>query len=255
MNEILFYFSYFAADSENHSFFPVIIIKQFFRKKMKKLALSIFTALLLCSFTSFAQKKTIEVGITGGPTVSSLRGNVVVNGHDSKIGFSSGVSFHYYLTDKISFLANPSFERKGSKTVMHITDEQGNPLGEVTNRGHVDYITLPLLTRFSFGEKIKFFANAGPYFSYLLKVTSIYPAFNNFPENRVDDTDFFKRFDAGLTFGAGAGLPIHEKIYVTAEVRNNLGLYDISDFTPIDGGTVKNNSINFLLGVSYNIWK
>lgn len=89
----------------------------------------------------------------------------------------------------------------------------------------------------------------------MLKVTSISKSFNNFPESSTDETDLFKRFDAGLTFGGGAGLLIHDKIYVTAEVRNNLGLYNISDLTVIDGGTVKNNSINFLLGVSYNIGK
>ncbi|OFY87282.1 MAG: hypothetical protein A3F72_17445 [Bacteroidetes bacterium RIFCSPLOWO2_12_FULL_35_15] len=45
---------------------------------------------------------------------------------------------------------------------------------------HFDYLTVPILLRATFGKRIKYFANAGMFFGYLIKQTIVYKILQQF---------------------------------------------------------------------------
>lgn len=187
-----------------------------------------------------------------GPSLISLRGNDILDkNNDLSFGFSSGLSFQYNFPKLISIRTNISFERKGFTTQGSATDQNGNQIGEITVHSYFDYLTIPILGRLTFGKKINFFVNAGPYIGYLIKQTNVTEAFSEYPKTETDNTDKFKRIDFGVTTGLGARIPIKSKIFLSIEIRNNLGLTNISSLPVVNDGSIKTNSTNVLFGIEY----
>ena len=57
----------------------------------------------------------------------------------------------------------------------------------------------------------------------------------------------------GLIIGTGCGFLINDKLLMTIEVRDNIGLYNISKIPVYNNDKIMNQSANILLGISY-IW-
>lgn len=210
---------------------------------------------ILTLWTSLhSQIGKFEIGIEGGPSLISLRGNKIIKETNiTTIGFSSGVSFQYNFPKLVSIRTNITFERKGFRSDLSVSNAYNEPLGELKYRSNFDYLIIPVLTRFHFGNKIKFFANAGPYFAYLIKQTEIIDSNNESQNSNIDNIDRFNRYDFGVSGGLGFRLSIQNNIFMTTEVRHNLGLHNISQLPIINDGKISTNSTNLLLGFAYHI--
>lgn len=106
------------------------------------------------------------------------------------------------------------------------------------------------MLRITFGQKMKYFFNAGPFMGYALKQTSLV----EFPTSERIESDykeFSKPWDFGLSAGAGIIISLGPKTDLNFEVRNNLGLVNTSKAPVIENGSIKTNSLNFLFGFSY----
>jgi len=66
-----------------------------------------------------------------------------------------------------------------------------------------------------------------------------------------DNTDNFERLDFGIATGLGVNFPIRNNIFMSLEVRNNLGLSNISSLPVGNDGKIKTNSTNLLIGIAY----
>ena len=145
------------------------------------------------------------------------------------IGFSGGLSFQYNSTKHISIRTTLSFERKGDVSTFDVYDIfVNNIIGKATVHWNYDYLTVPVLLRATFGNKTKFFLNAGPFFSYLMRY-SVVAQLPNTPETVNDrETKFYSWFDTGITTGLGISVPLKEALALSFEIRNNLGLYNIA---------------------------
>jgi len=217
--------------------------------KLQKLIVIVF---ILCSSLTFAQTNKFEVGLEMGPSLVSFRGNDILdNNNDLSFGFSSGLTFQYNFPKLISIRTNISFERKTLTTQYMVTDQYGNETGEITFHSYFDYLTIPILGRLTFGKKINFFVNAGPYIGYLIKQTDVVEAFGEFEKTKTDNTDNYKRTDFGITTGLGARFPVKKKLYLSIEIRNNFGLTNISSISVVNDGSIKTNSTNLLVGIEY----
>ena len=216
---------------------------------------SLFLGLLFLTIgeTSFGQTNKFDIGVEGSPTITFLRGNAFIDKyHKPTMGFAGGLSFQYNFKKIISLRTNIAFERKGSVLTSQTTDIIGNPLGEKTTNTNFDYLTFPILIRATFGKKILYFVNAGPYFGYLIKQTFVSKD-DNIPTITSDNTSLDKRFDTGISTGLGLSVPIKTKFAFSFEVRNNIGLYNVSAVPVANNGTIKTNSTNFLLGFTYKL--
>jgi len=216
---------------------------------------SLFFGLFLLTVlgTTYGQTNKFDVGVEGSPSLIFLRGNDIIdNLHKPTIGFSGGLFFQYNFKKVVSLRTNIAFERKGSVLSSQTTDINGDPLGEITTNTNFDYLTLPILVRATFGKKVQFFVNAGPYFGYLIKQIFVSKG-DNIPTTTSDNTSLDKRFDTGISTGLGLSIPIKTKFAFSFEVRNNLGLYNVSAVPVANNGTIKTNSTNFLLGFTYKL--
>ena len=219
---------------------------------MNKLQNLVLITLIFSSSLIFGQTNKFEVGLEMGPSLISLRGNDILENHkDLSFGFSSGLTFQYNFPKFLSIRTNISFERKGLTTKGMATDEYGNEIGEITFHSNFNYLTVPLLGRLTIGKKIKFFVNAGPYVGYLIKQKDVTEAFGDNPKTETDNTDNFEKLDFGITTGLGASFPIYNRLLISLEIRNNLGLTNISSVPVVNDGVIKTNSTNFLIGVAY----
>lgn len=224
---------------------------------MKNQLVTLFALLSLLTST-LGQTNKLDIGVVGGPSLISLRGNdVFINNKHKTLSFgkSVGISFQYNFSKRFSILTNVAFEKKGNAAKIDITNNYGDIIGEGKLYENFNYITAPLLARYYFGKKIHFFANAGPYVGYLLKETEVFQNNTDIPDYTKDQTSSFYRLDLGITSGVGVSQQINNFI-LSFEIKNNLGIYNISNppYTQIyDLGNLFTNSTNALFGVAYRL--
>ena len=202
----------------------------------------------LLSFSQLnAQTNKFELGVEASPSITFLKGSSFIeNFYDPTLGFSGGLSFQYNIGKRIALRTNIAYERKGGISRNNFY-YNGNLIQNSSINFNFDYLTLPILVRFSFGKKVKYFVNTGPYFGYLLSQTFVTKG-DNFNTWTNDYTSATNKFDFGVSFGTGLQYPLKEKIYLSSEIRGNLGLYNT-----IPNGDTKVNSVNLLLGIAYRL--
>jgi hypothetical protein len=199
------------------------------------------------------QTNKFDIGCEGGPSLISLRGNnILKQSNKGTIGFSGGLFFQYNFKKVISIRTNIAYERKGYASTANLTDANGKVLSEINYNAIFDYATCPILLRATFGHRIKYFVNAGPYFGFLIKQTFVMKG-ANYPTTTYDNTSQDKRLDTGISVGLGMIIPIKTQFAISFELRNNLGLYNVSAVSVANNGSIKTNSTNLNFGFAYKI--
>lgn len=207
----------------------------------RKKTLLIISTIFLTTI-SFAQEN-ILIGINGGATYSNFRGNTSADRGNSSLDFLIGGSVEFPISEKFSIKTNLNYERK-STTVKGIINSQ---FQNVKVRSTYSYLSLPILAKYKFGESNDFYINGGPFVAFLLNAKS---------KSDVSPTSNFtylnKTTDVGLSFGVGKRFNISDQNYLDLEIRNNLGLINISAVDVIDEGTLKTNSLNLILTYNFS---
>ncbi len=218
---------------------------------MNRLLTVLFCAL---TFASFGQSSPLNVGFEGGFGLATLRGNDYIDkNHSSKPGYSAGVFVQYNFSKILSLRSGTCFEQKGSSFEFWVTEQNGEQIGPIQGKMNFNFLNVPVLLRASFGKKITYFANAGPYISFLLRQTEHNDAFSSYPEINADRTGDFTKVDAGLSAGLGISFDLKSKYALSFEIRDNLGLTNISKQPIANNGTIKTNVLNLLIGFTYKL--
>ena len=218
---------------------------------MKKTVYALLVSIFFIS-NNFAQSK-LKLGVNGGLTYSSFRGNPQIETLEAGFEFLVGVSFEYQLKERLSLVSNINYDRKTAtdNPYIQIIENPEDPsfYGKVKIKFRNQYLSLPILLKYKFGTNNSFFINGGPFLSYLLKSELT----NNYDDTSSDQTDNFKTLDYGLTFGFGKTFKLKNNNELSIEIRENLGLSEINDVTVVDNGFVKTNSINLICNYSFNL--
>lgn len=225
--------------------------------KTKHLLILIFLIFVTGIYNnSSAQYSQWNLGLEGGPSYTSTVGNDAVD-LDTKpnFGFIAGIFGQYNFNSNYSLKLAANYQQKGSKLEISQQDIKGNDY-VLDGKLKLEYITIPLLFRGNFGSTgVKFFANAGPYLGILMtnKTTIDANTQYNEPGRTVDNTDSTKSTDFGVTAGIGLQIPIATKSALTFEIRDDIGLTNISDYT--SDGSTKTNSLSFIVGITFGAGK
>lgn len=214
---------------------------------MNKNKLLLITIGLIFSMNLSAQND-FKIGINAGINYPNIRGNEFAKFNNFKVGYLFGVSLDYYLKENLSIKANLNYERKIKKLELTFFDDQAQEIGTENYNEIFEYINIPILLKYEFGNS-KFFVNGGPFFNYLLnnKIDEDYPN---------DDSELVteqKKNDFGLSVGIGTNISINEKNDLIIELRNDFGIIDTGGVPKHVNGTVKTNSIKLILGWNLGI--
>jgi opacity protein-like surface antigen len=224
-------------------------------------ALIIASLLLLIGYAGFSQEKGFRIGIEGGPNLVSLRGNEIIDEiHSSRISYAFGLAFQYNFSKLLSIRSGIYFEEKGSALEGPFFDLNGNLISAEGFANRFQYLTLPIMARFSFGKKLRYFINTGPFLGFLRESEAVYTTaisevqqiINSSPGwQQRDGTELLNELDYGISLGAGAEYPLTKNLIISLEVRHNYGLFNISNLPVINDKELNTNSTNMLLGISY----
>jgi len=121
---------------------------------MKKLIFSRFLpfVIILMAFT-FEASAQYSLGLRGGLNISNFRGKYLNSSYQTKLGPVFGVVGQYQKNDWLSFQAELNYDVWGTKYNQVIDD------GVIYKTEYKDiiqdanYLTVPLLAKFDFGEK------------------------------------------------------------------------------------------------------
>jgi hypothetical protein len=204
-----------------------------------------------------AQQGAWSIGIEGGPGLSLIYGSEsVYNQSAPALSGAVGINGEYGFAGRFSAKVALHYERVS--TLTNNPSALLPPAGQL--KYNLDYLSLPVLVKWSTGGKVRFFVNAGPCVSLLLQESLWYLPDSGSKEKVADETGAYNRFNLAVTAGAGIAIPVGNRILISLEVRDNFGVLNIrsaaSDFEynsamAVDPPTGHTNSTLLLAGISY----
>ena len=206
---------------------------------------------LLTGPALMAQSKGFYLGAEGGAGIAALRGDMY-DQRSPLLGYAGGVFVQYNFERVFSIRTGWSYDLKGTGFETQARADSTR-WENVRAKSKFNYLTVPLLLGFRFGEDINYFVNVGPYAGFLLKQTTYVPPVENRPVVITDDTRSFRGAEFGLSVGVGVSYPVMERFVLSAEIRNNLGLTNINDHYISESKSVRTNAVNLMLGVAYKL--
>jgi len=216
---------------------------------------SLLIVLLAIATSSFAQQTKIETGIFGGIGLRNLRGNdILKKNNTSAPGFAGGLSFQYNFSEKIALHMDVTFDKKGAVAHVDQLDSNGNSVGKITTHSNFDYLTLPIMLRYTLHKKVDLFIEAGGFAAYLLKQNFVVKQ-NDTGKVVVDNSYKDKPLDFGISLGIGLCIPIKERLALNFEIRDNFGLFNVSDVPVHNNGTIQTNNTLLICGLVFRLGK
>lgn len=204
---------------------------------------SAFTPFFLLFFscaqlTAVAQRWS--VGLQAGENLSTLTGD---NQNDFRLGFVAGVNASHYLSKNIVLRLELNLERKGAKPELNSNPDIPD-VNAVTDYSF-DYLSLPLLLRYTAGKKVRWVAGGGPSFNYLLRERV------QFQDGGRNDTDQYRRVDVDFIAGLGAGVALGDKFTITLEGRGLFGLRKVNRTSGTAADLGRHLSWGLMAGLNY----
>lgn len=212
---------------------------------------------ILFFYTVVTAQKKVSVGFLGGVCISNFYDYDVDLKKANLISYSLGGDIGYLINEKFSIKANLLYEVKGEETNIQPLDFYGNRLIGSTNF-NLNYLTLNLLARGSFGKKIRFIAEGGPYIGYLLSAKTVGKnttgTINGNPPSPIsrDITSGYKSTNFGIVAGMGLEYMLNTKVSISLTIRRSLGLSVITKENSLNSN-LKTNSLLGLVGVNFNL--
>jgi len=209
-------------------------------------------ALLLVVAPAFAGSVTPKVGLKAGLAMTNLTGDDVDElwgdeAPDSKMGLAVG-AFVGIPVGTLTIQPELLYVQKGAKIEETIASH------EVKVTGKADYLEIPVLFKFSFGEtSAKPFFYVGPVLGILMSAE--YKEEVSGPVYNDSETTDIKDDSASMEFGLclGAGVDVNK---LSVELRYEMGMTTISDPEDwpddLDKPDVKNTAIMLLVGYAFN---
>lgn len=223
------------------------------RVNMKIKHLLILTICLFC-FNMLQSQNEWKLGLNFGSTLSNIRGNEVAELNNAALDFLIGTSIEYLFSENTSLKTNINYERKSFSRDINLgsISDPFDPVlsnNSVKARTTLSYLSIPVMVGYKFGSNKNFFINGGPFIGFFLDSGA------KVDGEKVDENsnDLFNSSDYGFSLGIGTKIKLNETNNLNIELRNNLGLSNISAVAIIDDGNLKTNSLNLILNWEFDL--
>lgn len=201
---------------------------------MKKLASTIIVLFGFSLVVSAQKKGDVEFGLNVGYNASTVSDSYYAA--DSGSGYNFGGSLDYYFSNSWSIKGKLIYDQKGWDN-GYIEDNSGS----YNTDFNLNYLTVPVMANWHFGNTRNWYLEFGPYFGFLL----------NAEEERfgTDVSDGFNKNDMGLAYGIGVKIPLNNKLKLFFEYEGQSGFNDI--FQENDYSAVTNSRSSFNIGLNF----
>lgn len=195
-----------------------------------------------------AQYYKFEAGYEAGPSLGKFWSNTIKAKHFiMDVNYSHGVFFKYHVTKNWSFQTGIYQDVIGTHEFITLKNDLGEETGRATLRREVDYITIPLIARFTFGNRFRTSFMAGTFFSHALQHRLV----TDFGDHQeyTNVTNQINRFNSGIILGAGVEYSLFKQCNIGIEMRDQLGLANLDPKNSLS--YFRTNSLQFMVKVSY----
>jgi hypothetical protein len=193
----------------------------------------------------------LKIGVNAGATFAGIRGNDVAEQNDYAFDYLVGFTLEAPISNNLSFITGLNYERLSYTRFIPFDNVSPDPVddpafldGGFDARFTMHYLTLPVNLKHYVGVAKRFYINGGFFAGYYLDGSL------HIDGDKVDDNSdaaVFKDFNFGANLGVGVRFPFNETSDINIELRDNLGLVNISDVPVVGNGTVKTNSVNLIV--------
>jgi len=192
--------------------------------------------LTVFSTTAFSQGKgNVEFGFNIGANLSNITQSDYT--YPYAVGFNVGGSMEYYFSNAWGIKGKLIYDQAGWNNDLiyeTVTDSY------VPTNFRLNYLTIPIMADYHFGDKKDVYFNFGPFVSILL----------NAHDTRFDSDvkEFFNPTDFGLMIGVGYTYLLSDKLkfFVGFDARG--GLIDVVKYN--ENPTVLSTCMNFNVGLN-----
>jgi hypothetical protein len=162
-------------------------------------------------------------------------------------GFHVGIFAEWFDYNYLSLTTGINYEQKGSRYTSNLTDDYGRSLGEQTLTSRLDYLSIPILAKYTKRkQEVSFYITAGPRFD-------IFLGYAKDKGNLVwGNEDKYKDVVFGLSIGFGLARTIYASREVLVEFIYNydpMWLYNFKNARLINEFQIKNESFNISIGI------
>ncbi len=218
---------------------------------MKHIALSVF--FLIISIAKISAQNDTTSGtwsliIESGPNVSKTNtdGALKPNMH-AKIGHAIGLGIVYQIDSRFALKTGIGTQRKGGDVKIPVVNDDGDKVG--TGLRYVqDYLTIPLLLRYSLLRNGRLYINAGPYLSALTRSTIQVIG----GKDHFDDTKNYTDKVYGFCSGIGGKLALNPVLTLGAEYQYCM---DLGGKNYITNRSWSQRSSNLIFSFQYTFHK
>jgi len=230
-------------------------------------------ALIILS-SNFLFSQDFSLGLKDGASWSSIDGRFDFKNFNqtqiqNRVGHSFGLLLNYRTTRFLTLQMEFNFEEKGFKF-----SDNNFIGGGYSGNYSINYFTIPLITNFEIGKRVKYYGYTGVYIGFLVKAEN-YTSFISTASSDLiiydlsyDPTELFNKQEFGGLVGVGIKIPLCEKVELIIDSRYNFGLtkaakntdfvYDPNQWTkdnPDNFQNVCNRSFSISFGILYKLNK
>lgn len=172
------------------------------------------------------------------------------------LGFNVGGHVKFNTSQRFGIKAILRYEQQGwAYRSLTFEDNTGTTIGKGDVLFKLNYLNLPVLAEYSFGNKVKFTLGGGLFFGFLLNNQIITKINEPVAPNPVTITknrsDYRKTTNFGLSFSAGVQIPVSHTIQLSFNLHENYGLQNINKSQGLSNSTLKTNSLGINGGVVF----
>ncbi len=214
--------------------------------------------LAMLPFAVFAQQTPadtppLKFGFNAGATYAGIRGNHAADANDYALDYLAGFSLEVPLSKKLSLIGNLNYEKLSYTNQVTFYDTSLDPvavpvLGTLNARITMHYLTVPVNLKYYIGSSGGFYINGGVFGGYYLD-SSVHVEGKKVYDNT--DSGIVKDFNFGANLGVGMRFHMGTSGDLNVELRDNLGLMNISKVETVGDGSVKTNSLNLILSYQF----
>ncbi len=202
-------------------------------------------------------QNSLKFGINAGPTLSDIRGNGYAEGFKYGFGYLFGISMEVPLTQRFSFSTSVNYEVKSAvqRTSFSYSGAYVGPTGlavEYTVSGNpkitttINYIAVPVNLKYYLDYWENNYLTAGAFVAFA--IDEGYTIKGEKPPKKYHHN--YETLDYGINIGVGTKFKLNRSHELNIELRDNLGLANV---TNVSSDKISTNSLNLILNWQFSL--